>query len=300
MKTVLSLSTIILSCAALGGFFFMQHSSIKDLEKNESSGYDIVFAQKKSRDADICLIHQDGSGFRKITDVVAADSGPSYSWDGQQIVFHSERKGWWKIWLMNAEGEHIRQLSNPPGSADYDPTFSPDGRQIAFTSGRTGNEDIFLGSADGKEFKNITSKSGDQRYPRWLADGTIIYYSNEGGKQDIYIMDRTGKNGTKIDLGPGNNIMADVSSDGRLVFSSDRDGTTDLYMANLDGSGVEKLTESELIDYRAKWSPDNSMIVFERSNRTSVSHIWILRLKDRKEVQLTKSGYNYGPSWKPN
>ena len=298
MKTVLSLSTILLTCIAFGGFFFIQDRSISS-KAVDSSSYDIVFAQKKSRDADICLIRQDGSDFRKITDVVAADSGPSYSWDGQQIVFHSERKGWWKIWLMDAEGKHIRQLSNPPGSADYDPAFSPDGRWIAFTSGRTGTEDIFLHSVDGKELKNLTSRSGDQRYPRWLADGRIIYYSNEGGQQDIYLMDKEGKKVDKIDLGPGNNIMADVSSDGRLVFSSDRDGTTDLYMANIDGSGVKKLTESDLIDYRAKWSPDNSMIVFERSNRTSVSHIWILRLEDRKEFQVTKSGYNYGPSWKP-
>ncbi len=280
--------------------FFILFATGLLAQKDFNFKYEIIFAQKKARDADICLIKENGTGFRKITDVVAADSGPSYSWDGQQIVFHSERKGWWKIWLMDANGKDIRQLSFPRTSADYDPTFSPNGKMVAFTSGRTGQEDIFLLAAKGGEAKNITARQGDQRYPRWLPDGRILFYSNEDGKQDIYLMNGQGKEVQKIDLGPGNNIMADVSNDGRIVFSSDRDGTTDLYMANLDGSEMKKLTESKLIDYRAKWSPDNRMIVFERSNRKSISHIWILRLEDMKEIQITKNGYNYGPSWKPN
>ena len=264
-----------------------------------SSEYEIVFATKTGRDADIAIIQPDGNGFKKLLDVNAADSGPSFSPDGKNMVFHSERNGWWKIWTADGNGDHVRQLSFPSRGADYDPTLSPDVKWVAFSSGRTGNEDIFLVPAKGGKERNLTAQAGDQRYPRWTADGRIIYYQEINDVFVVSLMDKDGGNQKTLDLGPGNNFMADMAADGRLVFSSDRGGQSDLYLADEDGTNVRRITDSGgMIDWRAKWSPDGTMIVFERSDRRTRSQVWLYDVKNDSARSITHRGYNYGPTWR--
>ena len=43
----------------------------------------------------------------------AWDKHPSWSPDGQQIVFESNRDGQHRLWLMNADGSNQRPLTDP-------------------------------------------------------------------------------------------------------------------------------------------------------------------------------------------
>ena len=52
-----------------------------------------------------------------------------------RIAFHSERDGNPEIYVMNADGSDVTQLTNHP-QYDLHPAWSPDGRRIAFTSYR--------------------------------------------------------------------------------------------------------------------------------------------------------------------
>ena len=52
-----------------------------------------------------------------------------------RIAFHSERDGNPEIYVMNADGSNVTQLTNHP-QYDLHPAWSPDGRRIAFTSYR--------------------------------------------------------------------------------------------------------------------------------------------------------------------
>ncbi len=55
-----------------------------------------------------------------------------------QIVFNSHRDGNIEIYVMDANGDNQRRLTNSPGQ-DSAPAWSPDGQRIAFYSAREGD-----------------------------------------------------------------------------------------------------------------------------------------------------------------
>ncbi len=64
--------------------------------------------------------------------------------------------------------------------------------------------------------------------------------------------------GARIDL------LASQAMLDRIVFTSDRDGFNDIWVCNMDGSGLVHLTNNGASEKRPEWSPDGTMIVFDR------------------------------------
>jgi TolB protein len=60
---------------------------------------------------EICVMNADGTNFVQLTDNSVFDGTPTFSPDGQKIVFHRGPA----IWMMNADGSGQVQLTFPPG-----------------------------------------------------------------------------------------------------------------------------------------------------------------------------------------
>src|SRR6187431_248232 len=56
---------------------------------------------------------------------------PAWSPDGRKLAFVSRRDGNAEVYVMNADGSGLRNVTGTP-SDDLDPAWSPDGRAIAF------------------------------------------------------------------------------------------------------------------------------------------------------------------------
>ena len=68
-----------------------------------------------SSDFELCVMNADGSNRLQLTDNTVQDLTSSFSPDGQQIVLHRSIAGRTQLWLMNADGTGLMQLTNRPG-----------------------------------------------------------------------------------------------------------------------------------------------------------------------------------------
>jgi TolB protein len=215
---------------------------------------------------DVWSINADGTDLTRLTRSPWPEFDPTWSPDGAQIAFRSERHGDPEIWVMNANGSEPRRLAD-----GLSPAWSPDGSRIAYAS--QGDircpgpglrcSGLSIMNADGSGQHRVPNTDGGE-YPSWSPDGErIAFNSNLSGDHVMYIVDVDGSN--VVDLsGAGEGWQVDWSPDGgSILFTSERDHPdhyTDIYVMRPDGSGVERLTNDGA--YTPAWSPDGGHIVF--------------------------------------
>src|SRR5258706_10403859 len=172
-----------------------------------------------------------------LTNNPAEDSFPTWSPDGKQIAFVSNRAGSRDIWVMNADG-------------NGDPT--------QLTS------------------RDRTGSIQEIEYPDWSPDGAyIIFGGKEDGKDyEIYIIDVTtaGSQPKPLTDDPAVDTAPDWSPDSKqIAFMSNRSGNDHIWVMNADRSGEPtQLTSTPARDYAPIWSPDsnNAQIIFTRDCST--------------------------------
>jgi Tol biopolymer transport system component/predicted Ser/Thr protein kinase len=145
------------------------------------------------------------------------EGSPQFSPDGHRVAFFSDRSGSSEIWVCDAEGKNLVQLTNFGGPRTDTPSWSPDGRLIAFTSFPGGNGDIYVVSADGGSPRRLTSDPSAEGGARWSRDGRWIYFtSNRTGRNEVWKMPAAGGAAIQLTRGGGRNPVE--SPDGRTVY----------------------------------------------------------------------------------
>jgi TolB protein len=103
----------------------------------------------------------DGSNQTNLTNDPADDIGGSWSPDGSQILFFSDRDGNNEVYVMNTNGSSPTNLTNNVADDTY-AIWSPDGSLIAFTSDRTGGDrDVYIMTAAGVGATPVTINDDD-------------------------------------------------------------------------------------------------------------------------------------------
>jgi TolB protein len=148
---------------------------------------------------DIYRVSSAGGGTpQKLTDSPGIDVGGSYSPDGSQIVFESDRSGSQQIYVMNADGSNQRRISFFGGRAAT-PEWSPRGDQIAFTH-IAGDLRIAVMSPSGGGLRYLTNSWQDEA-PTWSPNGRIVQFfrtERNSGNTSIWQVDLTGRNERRL------------------------------------------------------------------------------------------------------
>ena len=207
---------------------------------------------------DVVVMNADGSDQVNLTDNGQFNHNPSWSPDGNRIAFGSGRDGGAEIYVMDADGSNVTQLTDEPGDvpANWQPAWSPDGSRIAYAKATTGTAsgfEIYMMNADGSNPVNLTPDSKWENLNHdWSPDGTRITWERwerdaETRLSEIWVMDADGSN--KINLtntADINDRHPDWSPDGsQIAFASHRDDNRDIYVMDADGSNEIRLTTNQ-------------------------------------------------------
>ena len=237
----------------------------------------IVFTSDHDGDMEIYRRAANGT-VTQLTRNRAHDYGAVWSPDGRRLAFVSSRDGDADVFVMNADGTGVRQLtvnSRTAGGApiqDSAPTWSRDGGRIAFASTRDGGEpEIYVMNADGTSQRRVTRTAAyvSDHTPEFSPDGRWILFASDRAGYDNYEIYRVRTDGTglvrvtRTAAGIDDNAPR-YSPDGRTIaFTSTRRGTQDIFLMNADGSWVRGLTGSPTLDdVFPQWTADGTQVVF--------------------------------------
>jgi Tol biopolymer transport system component len=236
-----------------------------------------------------------------------------------RICFTSEpTPGNLEIFVMDADGSNLENLTAKPSSAEAYCSWSPDGSQVAFVSDQdeVGGAEIYRVDADGSNETRLTDSPENDLSPAWSPDGTQIAFSSyRDGNMEIYLMDASdGSNLIRltfnssplyksIDYGPS------WSPDGtQIAFQSYRDispsnDNVEIYKMDADGSNQTRLTNNDKGDVGPTWSPDGTQIAFLRFSTyiAGDGDIFVMDTDGLNQTNLTNQGAVDGrAAWSPD
>ena len=234
---------------------------------------------------------------------------------GDQIAFGSDRDGNGEIYVMNADGSGVVNLTNNwmtdevgevvgvQAAVEQTPVWSADGAKMAFNSSidHITWTDLYVGvmGADCSVPVRLLLPEGldgalPERSPAWSSDGTKIAFLLGG---EIAVVSADGSSGTGFAIG-GHSLT--WSPGAKILFAGNADGNSEIYVVNADGSGLVNVTNSPAADDRPVWSPDGTKIAFH-SNRDGNYEIYAMNADGSGPTRLTDDpGSDIGPVWSPD
>ncbi len=207
-----------------------------------------------------------GKVLQQLTHERGYDAEGSYSPDGTLIAFASNRKaysepmseedaGYFKndpaymtdIYLMNADGSNVRQLTTSKGY-DGGPFFSPDGKRITWRrfapNGATA--EVYTMNLDGSDQKQITRVGAMSWAPYYHPSGDYLIFTNNSlgfSNFELFMVDAEGKRDPV-------RVTYTDGFDGLPVFSPD--GTRLAWTTNRTPGGASQIHIAEWNDAEAR------------------------------------------------
>jgi Tol biopolymer transport system component len=204
-------------------------------------GSQIAFGSFAEGRQSIHVMNHDGSGERRLSPggYEGDDTEPTWSPDGSQIAFASTRpyNGAWHIWVMNADGSGLRQLT---GGFSTSPAWSPDGTRIAYVDAGGG---ISVVEVEGGNPDRVTQPHAEvtDEHPAWSPDGTKLAFARRQtfeSDPQLYVVDADGSNERQLTTTGGASRFPSWSPDGlEIVFTH----MNRLSLIRDDGTGMRPL-----------------------------------------------------------
>jgi len=159
------------------------------------NGRMMAWAQSEGESTQLWLAKADGKEARKLTQTpYLLNTSPSFTPDGKNLVFVSNRAGGPQLYLMDLEKNAVRRLTFQ-GNYNQTPKVSPKGDWVAFTARDEKRRfDIFLTNLQTGEVRRVTQDQGDNEEPSFSPDGRLLLFvSSRLGSSHIFVSTLDGK-----------------------------------------------------------------------------------------------------------
>ena len=216
--------------------------------------------------AGIYVVDKPGAAPRRVSGGGRREDGiAGLTWlPSGRLVFTSTASGLPQLWIVDADGENLRQLTSLKTPAT-NPSASPDGKWIYFSSFAAEGFCLFRVAPDGSGLQQIT-RDGDARSPIVSRDGATVYFmAMRSGVPKL--MKVAAEGGTAAQLVDRYFRLLDLSPDGSRVLGvtwNETERRPVLAALSLGGGAIEMLPDSPTTSL---YMPDGSLTLVQRIAR---------------------------------
>ena len=242
------------------------------------------------------LLHPESPAVELITSSRAQDDA-QYSPDGKHIAFESTRAGSQDIWMSDADGSNLVQVSKLIRNAGI-PRWSPDGKKIAFDSRRL---EIYVTDMSEQLPRKLVTNVSKMTAPNWSRDGKWIYFrSYEVIGQKIYRCPATGGEAIALGAQPDGTFPQE-SFDGSVLYFARRNVNTGVGMLSPHGTFLESSVEGlPAIVHENLWTVRREGIYFVPADSPRSLHYFDFATKKVREIFKINRDFGDGLSVSPD
>jgi Tol biopolymer transport system component len=261
----------------------------------------------------IYAVNPDGTGLAQLTHVAQGQTAadPAWSPDGRHIAFDSDMSGAVRLWIMDANGHHLRMVAEDrPRVADFLPSYSPDGRRLVFSRCIMGDHcAIYSIRVNGTHRRALTPlRAITDTQPSVSPDGRQIAFTRFGARGitgQVYVMRADGSGAHPVTPPVLQGSGPRWSPTGKLItFTSNccRPGSN-IYVMHPDGTGIRRLTNTPFPhnSFQSAYAPQGDRIAFASDRRYPdfcCNDLFVMRSNGTRET-LVRTGLTgvLAPAW---
>ena len=230
--------------------------------------------------------------FRWLTRGSSSDRQPSYSPDGEWVIFSSTRSGNLDLWKISTKTGTVIRLTDD-AAQDWDPAFTHDGKSILWSSNRGGHFEIWTADIDGSEPRVVSQDGSDAENPTETPDGQWILYNSYINPKKLGVWKIRKDGSSAVRLVSGSTQYPEVSPDGKYV-SFTNSATTSYGWIRIvqcaDGRPLPyeiRLKNSTGLAGRNRWLPDGR-IAFIDIDEKGVTEVYVQDFVPGKDTTSTR------------
>jgi len=266
---------------------------------------EIAYVSSRSGNAEIHVMNAMGGDQRAATRNKSINAFPSWSADGNAIVYMSYafRRSPHLFRVVRGGGEKAGRLLETLDAdrAVYRGVYDPRGARLAVVISVDGAPEIFTVDADGRNLRRLTNHKAIDLSPTWSPDASrIAFVSDRTGSPQLYVMNADGTGQRRLSFDGAYNTAPAWSPDGRWIAYETRvGGQFDIWVIDPEGRTNVPVVTNPRSDEAPSWAPDSRKLAFH-SQRRGKADVYVVDLDGENPRRLTEAaGDDTHPCWGP-